>query len=85
MNIKDYWQLPTHTQNHLQRQAAPKPAYMRPKGCKCHMPDAHECYMQQRATLGRLKSQLPVNRACACQCHSDGGGEAYISCSENLF
>lgn len=71
MNIKDYWTLPPTDQNHLQRKAAPKPAYLRPRGCKCHMPDARACWAQKH---GEIAMRYPYT-LCQCSCHTDCGGE----------
>ncbi len=70
MGLKDYWTQPAQAQDNLIASVQPTPAYLKPKGCKCHMPDARDCWVQKHGAIARWH---PHN-TCPCACHYETGG-----------
>ncbi len=70
MTIKDYWTQPPQAQDMLIASVQPTPAYLRPprpKGCKCKVADAHQCWVKQHGAIDNKS-------LCSCACHYETGG-----------
>lgn len=75
MSLKDYWTQKPSVQDMLVQSIQPTPDYLKPrkpKGCKCHMPDARDCWKHKH---GAIAAEYP-HKVCDCPCHYDCGGDA---------
>lgn len=66
-DLKDFWTLPPKLQKDVITASQPPPSYLRPKGCKCKVADAQQCWVKQHGAIDNKS-------LCSCACHYETGG-----------